>query len=381
MKRKKLIALSLSLVAVFIVAFSGVASAQNVKTGERVSVSAGETVDSALFMGGNTINIAGTVNGDVYCAGQNVTISGTVNGDVLCVGQTITISGQVEGNVRLASQTVIIGGSVGRSATVATQSLVVEKEGIIQRDLVGGSQSATIDGTISRDVTMGAASLVIAGQIGRDVTGEVETLSVNAPGQIRGDLRYSSNNSPSIGAGGQVEGAITRTPIERSGDNRVRSPYVMSFSSYVYVFVTMLIMALVLVLLFPSVLKETSLRALTSPGRVALTGLIGVIVAPVLIITLIISVIGLPLGILAMLVWIVMAILSGPVVGFLVGRLLLKNEKRPVVIMLLGATVLLLLYFIPILGFFVALAVYVYGIGMLLDEAIFRTTRPLKKVA
>ncbi len=381
MKHIKLIVLSLSFVVVSALTFTGVTSAQSFKSGDTVTVPTGEIVDSLLFAGGNTIDIAGTVNGDVYCGGQNVTISGTVKGDVICAGQTVNVSGKIEGNARLAGQSVIISGTIDGSATVATQTLTLEKNGNIQRDLVGGTQSATLSGVIGRDLAVGASSVTINGQVGRNVTGEIETLALGSTGRIGGDLRYISDTSPVVSSGGQVAGTVTRTVLERPQSKASASSFAVTIWSLVYVFIAMLVVALVLVLLVPTVFQRLSSIALSSPGRVVLTGLVGVIVVPTLIVLLFISTIGLPLGILALLIWCVAVMLSGPFVGYTVGRLILKNQKRPILIMLMGTSVLLIIYFIPILGFFAVIAAYVFGTGMLLDEAIRRLSRPGKKIA
>ncbi len=379
MKHIKLIVLSLSVVVVSILTFSGVTSAQSFKSGDTVTVPTGEIVDSLLFAGGNTIDIAGTVNGDVYCGGQNVTISGTVKGDVICAGQTVNVSGKIEGNARLAGQSVIISGTIDGSATVATQTLTLEKNGNIQRDLVGGTQSATLSGVIGRDLAVGASSVTINGKVGRNVKGDVETLAVGSTGKIEGNLNYTSDVSPVISSGGQIVGTVTRTAPERQQSAASPSSFAVTIWSLVYIFIALLVVALVLVLLVPTVFQRLSSTALSSPGRVVLTGLVGMIVVPTLIVLLFISTIGLPLGVLVLLMWCVAVMLSGPFVGYVVGRLLLKNQKRPILIMLMGTSVLLIIYFIPILGFFAVIAASVFGTGMLLDEAIRRLSRPGRK--
>lgn len=380
MKHLKVIILSLSLLLVSVLTFSGVTSAQSVKTGDSVTVPAGETVDSVLFTGGNTIDIAGTVNGDVYCGGQNVTISGTVHGDVFCAGQTVSISGKVDGSVRLAGQSITLSGTVQGSATIAAQTFVLEKDSMIGRDLLGGTQSATLGGTVVRDLAIGASTVTINGQIGRSVKGDIETLTVGSTGKIGGDVTYSSNNNPVVSTGGTISGTVVRTPLKQDTQSRSYAPLAFTFASVIYTFVTMLIVSLVIVLLFPDLLREASSKALSAPGRTALVGFAAIILVPALVFFLCISIIGFPLGILVLLAWFVVVLLSGPFAAFYLGQLILKTTKNPATIMLLGATILLVLSFIPILGFFAVFAAYLFGVGIFLPVITNRLRNTSSKV-
>lgn len=379
MKRMKLLVLGLSLLTLSVVAFSGVTTAQSVKTGNTVTVAAGEQVNSLLVANGTNIDIAGTVDGDVFCAGQTITISGTVRGDVFCAGQTINVSGKVDGSARLAGQTVSIGGTISGSATVASQTLLLEKSGLVQRDLSGGAQTATLSGTIRRDLAIGASSVTINGQVGRNIKGGIETLTVGSTGRVGGDVIYTSNTAATVSPGGTITGTVTRTPQTQQPKSNAYTLFELTLFSVIYSFVTLLILALALALLIPSVLREASSKTLSSPGHVVLTGLVGAVVVPILILGLLISIIGFPLGILALLLWLIVVILSGPFAGYTLGRLILKTEKNPFLIMLLGASLLLVSYFVPIIGLLTALAAYLFGTGMVLTTAKHRVAAPVQK--
>jgi hypothetical protein len=76
---------------------------------------------------------------------------------------------------------------------------------------------------------------------------------------------------------------------------------------------------------------------------------------------------GIPFAILALFVWLVMLGLSGAVAAFYLGRLILGPQgTHALIIMLVGAGVLLVVYFIPVLGGVVTLVALWFGLGMLL---------------
>jgi len=368
MKYIKVITLSLGIVILSTLAFVGVAGATSFKSGESITVAANETINSMLFVAGNNINIAGTVNGDVYCAGQTITISGTINGDVICGGQTIIISGKVDGSVRLGGQTVTLSGTVGNSATIGAQDLVIDKSAVISRDLLGGSQNITINGKIGRDIVSGSRNLNINGQVGRNINGGVETLSVGSDGQVGGTVEYIGTTDPSIATGGKIVGKVTRTePPKNKSANYVAPGYVIGW--FVYVMLTTLVIALILAGLFPRVLNEAATAANKKPGQTVLVGIIAAIVVPVLIIMLMISIIGIPAAIIAILVWIVIIMISNTFAGYALGHAMLKNQKQSIWIILAGTSALTVTYFIPFIGFFTLLAAYLYGTGMILNQS------------
>lgn len=381
MKHVKLIVAGLLLTAVSVLAFAGVARAQSVKTGDSVTVPTGETVDSMLFAAGNNIDIAGDVNGDVYCAGQNITITGTIHGDVFCAGQNVSMKGTVDGSVRLAGQSVTIDGKVDGSAAVGAQTFLLEKNAVITKDVLGGSRNATINGVIKRDLAVGGNDVTVNGKIGRNVKGRVDNLTVGSTGTVGGDIEYTSKNNPVVDDGGKVAGKVTVTAPKENNAPRYVAPLAFSFVWFIYLFISVLVLALALALLFPSILHDASKKALKAPGKTALIGLIAIFVAPVLIIALLVTVIGIPLGLLALLIWILIVTLSGPFSAYTLGRVLMKDSKSPVLIMLLGASLLLLLYFIPILGLLAMFAAYLFGVGMILEVAMRRLPKPDQKVS
>ncbi len=368
MKNIKILAMGLCLVLVSALTFVGLASAQNFKAGDMVGVASNETVNSMLFAAGNNVDIAGTVNGDVYCAGQTLTISGTINGDVFCVGQTVLVSGTINGNIRIAGQTVTLNSIVSGSATIGAQTLVIDKNASIGRDLLGGTSDTTINGTIKRDMVAGAKDLNINGSIGGNINGYIESLNVGSAGVVSGKIEYTSKNNPFIADGGKIVGTVTRTAPKETANKNYYAPMVFTFGWIIYCLISWVLLAIVLVALFPRIFAETTEKAIKKPGAIALTGLIGVILIPVLFVILLITFIGMPLAFLVLFAWILITLLSTPFAGYLLGRVIMTKSKQPLAIMAVGTVILIFTYFIPIIGFITMLGAYLFGMGMILNR-------------
>ena len=99
-----------------------------------------------------------------------------------------------------------------------------------------------------------------------------------------------------------------------------------------------------------------------------MVGVLGAILTPILVVMLFISVIGIPLAILTLLVWFVVMLLTTPFAGYMLGHLIMPKSKQPFGIMALGTGILVVTYFIPIIGFFTLLAAYLFGMGMILTR-------------
>ena len=374
MRRGKLLgAMLLFLLPIF--AWASLANAQTFRTGDTATVAAEETVNSSLYASGRTVDIAGTVDGDVFCAGMNVSVSGTVRGDIICVGQTVTVSGNVEGDVRLAGQTVTLGGTVDGNASVATSSFSLEGRASIGGDLSAAGSDLVLNGTVGRDAALAGATATLNNEIGRNVNASVETLVLHGQADVGGGLYYTSANEARMDQGAQVAGETRRTEPEQA-KGTFEAPFVTSVGFVLYLIAALMILSLALVLLFPAPVHAASEIALASPLRVLLTGFIAGLAAPVVIVILMITVLGFPLALLLLLIWLVVVFLAGPIFSYYVGRLLLRAQTNPFLIMALGSLVVLILLFIPILGLFVWLAATWMGTGMLLIEFMRRAPRP-----
>jgi cytoskeletal protein CcmA (bactofilin family) len=351
----------------------GVASAQTFRGGNDSTVAAGEVVDSSLYMAGNSVDIAGEVHGDVFCAGQNITISGKVTGDVICAGQTVTISGVVEGDARVAGQTVSIGGEVRHNVSAAAQTFSLDGKASIGGDLSVGGNTVNLHGKIGRDAALGGATTTISGTVSRNVKASTEKLTLNNQASIGGELTYTSNNEASVSNGAKVVGATRR--YEPPKETKPKFAIVPGFAIALYIVLSMLVIALAVVLLFPGALVETTNKALEAPWKTLLVGLVTGLVVPVLVIALVVTVIGIPLALLLLGIWLVLLGLAGPFSSYFLGRKIIRGG-HPVVIMLAGSLVVLVLYLIPILNILVWLAVAWLGTGMLLREVMRRTPKP-----
>lgn len=362
MIRRKLALIGL-LAALPIIGWTVTVQASDGSSDGNFTVSEGQVVDGPLFASGQQINMGGEINGDMFCAGQNVAITGRVDGDVLCAAQNITVSGTVTGDVRSLSQTTAISGTVEGSVSAAAQTVNLQGGSRVGRDVAAAATSVTAAGAIGRDLWVAADSLNVEGQVARNVDARADRLALKGDGRVNGNFRYESRNELQRDQSAQIAGRVDRSqPAAERKDGFDGRDIVASL----LFLLAMLATSLVLVLLVPAVFRRASDLALGHLGRTALIGFLATIVVPVLIITLMVTVIGLPLGLLLLMVWLVMLLLAGPFAAYLTGRLLLRDNQNALLIMMAGSAIILVLYLVPVLNFLIFLVVLWFGLGSML---------------
>ena len=377
MKRVHLWFIAILLALAVPVAWSAIAGASSIHSGNNVSLSSENTIDDSVYAAGRTIDINSDVNGDVFCAGQNVTVSGTIRGDVICAGQSVHVTGNVEGDVRLAGQNVTLGAQVAGNATIGGQTFVLESTGSIGGDLTLGGSDATLNGTVERDVLAGGTSAIINNQVGRNIKAAETNLKLGSDARVGGNLELTSTNDVEKARGAVVNGKISRTePPKDQAKSKHAAVFGFSFGWFVYWLAALLFTSFIVALVFPRMLARVTENALPRPWKALLTGFLAGFAVPAVLVLLAITVIGIPLALTVLLGWLIVELLAGTVIAYYIGRLVLRNNPHVLIRTLLGAAVLSILLFIPIVGFLALLATVWIGTGAILLEVFRRTPRP-----
>ena len=309
--------------------FSGVGAAQE-GVGGTLVVGSDETVSSVSGVYGSIV-VKGTVTGDV---------SG-VAGDV-----TIREGGVVEGNIDAAAGSIRISGTVQGDVSTGTGSIHVTDTGLVEGDFKVGAGRVRIDGSINGDAEIGA-----------------DTIRLGEKATIDGSLTYNGDLQGNRAA---VQGDITRDPSLGGGLFEFVLP-IGSFIFTVNAFILNFLLGALLLAVFPNFSASVADRVATRPARTGLVGL-GVFLGVPLVLTLVaITVIGIPISIAGILLFLVISWIGLVYGRFAVGAWLLSladvdNRWAALVVgLLLGVA----LWQIPVLGGIINLVIYLLGLGAL----------------
>jgi hypothetical protein len=373
MKKLKIALLAALVMAVPVFAFVSTTYAGDLKTGSNVVTKSDEVINRTLFTGGENVEINGEVNGDVICAGQNITINAKVNGDVICAGMNVRVNGTVDGDVRLAGQNVTLSGMVSGNASLAGEMITTEQKSKVGRDLQIGSNIATLNGQIGRDLHAGVEKLTLSSTLGRDLVATATNIELADGAKVGGSLTYYSDNKLQQADGASVSGKVTQEPMEK---------YYQSVSDQggwvglIFLSLMLLVFVLAVAALFPRVLGTVTEHAVTKPGTTLLIGLAAVIGVPIAIIVSFLTVVGILFGLALLLAWIVILILACVFFSYYLGRIILRTKQHVMLTAFVGALVLILLQFIPIVNVIATIASMLLGSGMAVRELLARTPKP-----
>ncbi len=332
----------LCLLAVFVVP----ACATEFRTGQSITIGADEVIDDDLMVAGKSVLIAGKVTGDVLAAGQNIRVTGPVGGSVMAAGQDVIVTGDVEGSARLAGRSVTLGGIVKRNAQAAGQTVMVSDTADIKKDLHVGGNTVDFDGAVGRLFGLASQTAAIRGSVGGDLVFEGQALSLGPAAKVGGNLLYRSDAEPLIEPGATITGATTKLP-PRPGAKPKRG----GFSPVG--FVIFLLMSFTFGAVGLAVLPRIFAASANAVGVRfwwnLVLGFILLIVTPMAVIVAMITVIGIPLGLVVLIAWIIWLVFSGVPVGTYIGGRLLRSAS-PYWALLVGLLILLVLMAIPIIG-------------------------------
>lgn len=354
----------------FLFIFVATISAQNnLRQEEVVTLSKNEVIDNDFFAAGEKVVISGTINNDAYVAGGNIIVDGEIKGDLLVAGGNVTISGKVEGNIRAAGGDVNISGLVGKNATVAAGSARFDNSAQIQGNLVAGAGSLEIYGPVNGKMHVGAGSFTLANKVGGDLVAGVEDLTLTSNASVLGNLTYYSENQGDISQDSSISGKLTHNKImhqkiDSEGMSQVLASLKTGFN--IFNFLAAALLGSILLLLFPNFMQRSSDLIAKKPWVTLLVGLVTLVITPIIAVFLLITIVGIPLGLFAMAAYLFIIYLSQIFVANFLGQKVLNyaNQKfHPTLGLLVGLLLLGVVGIIPIVGGLLKFLVILFGIG------------------
>jgi len=359
-----------ALIVCLLIAAIAPAYATEFRSGDSVSVEPGEVIDDDLFIAGSSVTVAGTVTGDVLAAGQVVRITGPVGGSVMAAGQDVRVTGDVAGSVRAAGQTVTLGGDVGRNAAAAGQTLLVAETARIQRDLHAAGNLLDLDGAVGRNVGMAASSGTVRGQIGGELRFEGNALKLAPSARVGGNLLHRSSQPLEIASGAVIAGETQQLPPKPRGPERQpraskahRILPLLTLISFPAVFV----FGVVGLALGPRLF----LASANAVGRRlwwnAFLGILILLLGPAAVFVVTITVVGIPIGLLAFIAWMTALMFSQVPVATSLGRFLVSRFTgggvSPYLGLFIGLIALAALAWVPVIGIIIGGLTVLLGLG------------------
>jgi len=323
------------------------------KAGEQVSTGKDEKVADDLYMAGGSVISAGGIKGDLITAGGNIIISGDIEEDLIVGGGNINILSNIGDDLRAGGGTVILAGEVKGDVLLGGGQITISGSGVGGDVAIAGGV-VNIDAPVAGDVFVAGGNVYINSSIAGDVKIEAEKITLGSSAIISGDLTYKAKKEMTKEDGAVVKGTVDFKMIER----RAVSPeiFVAIFSALLlWKFLALLVCALVVGLVLKRFNKEiitlVTKRPLYELGR----GVLVMIAVPVVSIILLMTLVGIPFGVLGLLGFVIMMIFTWILAPIVLGSVVYSyfSKKESEVswkTILLGVFIFMLLGLIPIIG-------------------------------
>lgn len=274
--------------------------------------------------------------------------------DLRLMGRAVEVDGPVEGNLTAAGTAVTL-----RPGTVVDGDALLAGENVVVQGEVGG------------DVRVYASTVTLNGGFDGDVRVAAEDIVVMPGTRIDGDLVYTTTKDlfldPKVALGGQ----LVRKDVEAPELGVSPPSWRRSAGLNVFFYVCALLVAVPFIALFPHYTGRAVRLVRQSVLKCALAGLVGLCLVPMAAVFALVTVVGMPLGILLLLAYTILLYLSKIVVALALGGMLLRRRGpqafgRALTALSLGLLIIYALSAIPAAWFAVWFVVVLLGFGALL---------------
>lgn len=349
-------------------------SAAVVLSDDETTIPAGQVIAEDAYIFGDEVTIDGQASHDIVSATNTFTMgdAAVVAGNLNVSANEVRLAGTVERSARLAARDIVIRGAIGGDVVVAAQSVRIEAGSVVTGDLLVAAQDVTVLGAVQGEIRGSADTLSVTnGVVGENVLVTVDELTIDGTSQVGGAIRYESDSDATVADTAAVSG-----PIERSGRNAVSAGDFSVSSGLAWDLarlLSMLVTGLVVVLVAPEAVTAVADGVRRRLPATVIAGVAALILIPILAALLIVTLVGIPVSIVAVVLYVIALYLSQVFVGLAIGRTILPRSWRSdgrgynLLAMVIGVVLIGLLRLIPIpfLDLVVAIVVALLGLGAL----------------
>lgn len=339
------------------------AGAQTVQGGGSVTIPSGEVREGDLYAAGEAVRVDGRLSGDLVVGARRVVVEGQVDGDVFAAGNTVELRGPIGDSTRIAGQMLTVDTTIDGDLLAAGSEVLVSEAARITGGVVATGSLVEIDGTVDEGARVAAGEIVIRGTVRGDANLIADRLDLAPGARIAGDLDYRSRTPLSPEAASRVEGAVRyQEPVREPED---RAPWGVLL--WIWQTLAALVTGILVVALFrPHVQRlVTAIDEETTLG--ALFGFAAFLILPAAAGLAMVTLIGLPVGLAAVLLFALALYAAKLPVAVWVGERLLTLAGRPnaspYAALATGILLLYLLFAIPFAGWLFWLAATWLGLG------------------
>lgn len=323
---------------------------QNVKAEEKIeniksTIETNEKIDKDSFLLGNNVKVNGVINGIGFIAGNNIEIKGNLDYGFI-TGKSININGNIKNSLYLAGKNI----NLNKDSNIEKETFII-------------GENITLDGNFNKDIKIIGKNITIKENTKiNNITINAEKIIIKENSNIKGTLKYNENANIKISNKDNIN-KIKQTKSITFEKNKT-SDVLKSTLNLVITFA-------VLTITLPVVIEKTNILYKGIKVKNYLKnigiGLLLLICTPLICILLLMSNIGISLGLILSAIYAIALYLSYIIAGYILGNLLLRKafkfEINDILTGIIGIIILKLLILIPIIGAVITLLALTTGLS------------------
>jgi hypothetical protein len=359
------------------------------------------------------------VYGDVFAAGNSVEVTGTIDGNLFVGAQVFTNNGTVNGSVYAASYVNVIGPTTFIADNLYSFAFAVQSDegSFIGRSAYAFAYQADISGQIERDLNFFGSALVMDGLVGRNLKAQIsETRGdvdlqygpwmMNIPANVTFMQPGYDVSNGTVGGETDIQIVEYQAPGGRNVPMEPRTLWGFTAAGWIITrvgeFISLFIVGALLYLVWPTQMKRVEDQITGHTWRSLGLGFLAAILFPfafllavfvVILLAILFGVISLGqlagpilalgfllIGLATAFFFVAACLGAKAIFGHLVGKRLLQSSTEDkgwgfALILLVGLLLYEVVRLIPILGWLVAAAVILLGLGAMAGALYFKDAK------
>ncbi len=341
-------------------------------------------IGNDFYSAGGLVELKQASADDAYLAGAIVNVDKRVENDLVAAGSALTITAEIGDDLRVAGSAITLTSGVGGDAVIVGGVVNIMESSTIAGDASIAGGLLNFGGNVGGDLQLASDEIIFSGSVGGDTEIRLgKSLNFGQDAKINGKLTYYSDKEIDIPAG-------VAASIERKDFNQAKNFIVagkgggFDLTGKLFTLIIGFVAGAVLLALYGRA-TETFATVLRTKFWWSLFAGVLAFFTPLLAILLFASMIGVWVGGILLVAWILALLVTGALTGFTVGSLIFKQKKetkysRKLIALAVGGVIFGAISFIPGFGGALNLTIFVLTLGALVisEKELYKAAKKAK---
>jgi cytoskeletal protein CcmA (bactofilin family) len=163
------------------------------RSGDNLHISKLHSIDDDFYATGENLRVDGTIDGDLAAfVYYQTTIQGTIANTATIFTYSLDCSGHIQGSARVFAETITLNGKIDRSLIAMGANISLRPGSVVERDVTAFGAEIRLDGMVNGNAKLEGGRVFFTGTVNGDVDVSCEEFIISPPAVITGDLTYKT---------------------------------------------------------------------------------------------------------------------------------------------------------------------------------------------